>query len=135
VLAVERLRLLVDLLAVALVLALHLLHQGLHALHLLLRANLSHEEGRERRPDDDREEDDRDREVDERQLVQEDQQVEEGKEEDIPGRVEMLDPQEALGDDRGQRLASRFSLIGPGRTRRDGTDCIGRCASRPSTSP
>ena len=68
-------------------------------------------------------------------FVERDQGVEEGKEEDVPRRVEGLDPQEPLRDDRCQVLATRFSLIGPGRSRRDGMGCIGRCASPPIHDP
>ena len=109
VLLVERHRLFRDLLAVALVLALQLANERLHPLHLLLRADLAHEERREDGADDDREDDDRQREVEERELVQEDQQVEERQEEDVPGRREVLDPQESRADDRGQIALSRLA--------------------------
>ena len=94
------------LLAVALVLALDLPHQRLHPLHLLLRADLADEERRQHGADDDREDDDRQREVEERELVQEDQQVEERQEEDVPGRVEVLDPEESCADDRASNRSS-----------------------------
>ena len=100
-LAVERLRLLGDLGAVALVLAVHLADEGRHPLHLLLRPDLPHEEGSQQGPDDDREDDDRQREVAEDEPIRGDQQVEEGQEEDVPRRREMLDPQEP-GADEGQ---------------------------------
>ena len=101
VLPIERHRLFRDLLAIALVLPLQLAHEGLHPLHLLLRADLGVEERRDEEADDDGEDDDREREVAEQVRVERDQEVEEREEEDVPGRCEVLDPEEAGGEDGG----------------------------------
>ncbi len=91
-------------------LALDLANQRLHPLHLLLRADLPHEQRSEDGPDDEGEDDDRQREVAEEDVVGEDQQVEEGQVEDVPGRREVLDPQEA----RRQGWRHGCSLVGTG---------------------
>src|SRR5690606_11108326 len=68
------------------------------------RAELLDEQGHQDGADDDREDDGRKSEVEERDLVQEDEQIEELEEEDVPGRAEVLDPQEP--DDRCQISSS-----------------------------
>ena len=133
-LAVERHRLLGDLLPVALVLALQLADEGLHPLHLLLRADLRVEERRDEDADDDGEDDDREREVAEEDLVERDQQVEEREEEDVPGRGEVLDPEEAGGED-GGHVRDQLSATAPGRSRPGGAGCSARCDASPSAVP
>ena len=117
-LPVQGLCLLGDLRPIALVLALHLPDQGRHALHLLLRPDLSHEERGEQGADDDREEDDREREVREGELVDRDQEVEERQEEDVPGRREMLDPQESGSDGECQVAGSLADRVIAARMKR-----------------
>ena len=101
-LPIERLLLLLDLLRIPLVLALHLADQRLHPLHLLLLPDLRGKQGSQDRADDNREDDDRQSEVAEQEPICEHQQVEEGQVDDVPRRGEVLDPEEAGGDEWGQ---------------------------------
>src|SRR5205823_2862314 len=71
------------------------------------------------------------REVAEDDPVGQHQQVEQGQVDDVPRRREVLDAEEARGDDRYQRA---LIFRAPGRSRRDGVDDSERYGAPPSTS-